>query len=222
MAWLTSNADLRIALSDGPADKLMFNKQVFGTQNGVNTMFKTFEFRRVTDFSASGNDATLGMYINSILVAASGIVADDPTVGVVKLLTPPANTDQVTAAYYIQWFTDAELSEFLIQSCNWIGVSQDPSLMDPGLIPSALQYSCYQAYKKLSLRYAMNAGETFRLEDSADPKKMSVVAAYQAAASAALKDATTLRNDFYTRKGMAKAPNFISIAGSVTDVTPRR
>lgn len=52
MSWATRIDDLRAILSDGATDKLRHRKRVFGKQDSANTRFKTFEFRRVTDFSA--------------------------------------------------------------------------------------------------------------------------------------------------------------------------
>lgn len=221
--WSTAINDLRIALSDQPTDKLRWQKKVFGLQNASNATYKTFEFRRVTDFTqATSNAQGLGIYLNGVLQPASSISSDNPEVGFFVTGFYPANTDTLAVSYYIQWFLDSELDEFLTQSAAWMGLSEDYTQIPSGLKPAALKYGAYQAYQKLALKYAETMGETYRLEDSADPKRMEIVSAYQRASKDSLDAAVTLRDDFYTRKGMAKAPLFSSLQGRITDVPPRR
>ncbi len=219
MSWTTAVDNLRTLLSDGPTDKLRALKQVFGQQDGVNTVFKTFEFRRVTDFSASALAFPLGVYVNGVWHGSSAVTLDNPGTGFFQSASAFDDSVNLTCSYYIQWFTDSELTEFMTRSANWIGYGDNYPVIPDGLKPAALEYGAHEAYKKLSLRFAENIAETYRLQDSPDEKKMEVVKAYQDAAESAYKRALAYRDDFYTRKGMAKAPISGVIQGRITNPT---
>lgn len=219
MSWLTGQDNLRTLLSDGPTDKLRALKGVFGVQNGTNTTFKTFEFRRVTDFSASATVFPLGIFVNGQWQPPSAIAVDDPNSGFFQAATAFDDSVSLTASYYIQWFTDLELDGFLVRASDWLGQGDDYTQTPTGLKTAALKYAAHEAYQKLSLRFAENIAETFRLQDAPDDKKMEIVKAYQDAAKLALEEAKTYRDDFYTRKGAALAPRFGSISGNIKNPT---
>lgn len=223
MTWATAVDDLRVILSDGPTDKLRAIKEVVGNFNGINQTFKTFEFRRITDFSASGTASPLGVSINGVLQAPSAFSIDDPSTGFYTLAAASAVTDadQMRATYYIQWFLDAELNGFLVRAANWLGMDDDYSLVPSGLKTAALKYASHEAYQKLALKYAENIAETYRFQDTKDEKRFTIVEAYQKAARENLKEAETYRDDFYTRKGRAKAPIWRSVVGRVRDIPPK-
>ena len=48
---------------------------------------------------------------------------------------------------------------------------------------------------------------------------MSIVQAYQKAASDALKEAEVYRDDYYKRKGQQLAPRFATISGNIKNPT---
>lgn len=216
--WLTSTSDLRIKLSDGPTDKLRSYKRVFGQINGTNDLFKTFEFRRVTDFTSS--TAPLGVYVNDAPVGAAA--SDDPATGYFTLTSPPVDGDVVNCTYYIQWFLDTELDQFLLTATNWLGFADNVINTPEGLRPSSLNYAAGEAYQKLALRWAENISETYRLEDSPDPKRFEIVKQYQDAAQNFKEEARKLRDDFYTRQGQSLSPLFATVQGRITPVVPRR
>ncbi len=219
MTWTAPIDNLRTLLSDGPADKLRALKQVFGQQDGVNITFKTFEFRRITNFASSAISFPLGLYVNGVQQPASAVAIDDPDSGFFQAATGYPDSVNITASYYIQWFTDAELIAFMEQAAKWIGYGADYTVIPDGLQPAALQYGCHEAYKKLSMRFAENASETFRLEDSPDEKKFSVIKAYQEAAKQAFDMAKSYRDDFYSRKGQALAPRSGTVQGRIRNPT---
>lgn len=219
MSWTTASNDLRVLLSDGSTDKLRAFKAVFGAQDGTNKIFKTFEFRRITDFSASGNANPLGIYIDNVLQAPSAVSWDDLSSGNFALETAPTDAQQILCSYYIQWFTDSELEGFLTRSSNWLGFNDDYANIPSGLKTAALKYASHEAYLKLSLRFAENIVETYRLQDAPDEKRMSVVSAYQQAAKDALKDAYKSRDDYYSRKGRSLAPLFDTVQGNIKNPT---
>lgn len=228
MSWTTNQIgidELRAALSDGPTDKLAHDKRVLGRKNGTNTRFKTFERRRVTDFTATpATGSPEGVYLNNELVLVSGIASDSPITGSFVLKSAPDDdgTD-MTATYYWQYFVDPELQTFLEKAMSWLGKGTDYTVLDDGLIPAALEYAKYQAYSKLALWFLQNASEAFMLEDKPDEKKNTgVVAEFNRMSAAALKQATTLRDTFYTRQGQSLSPLFGTAGGNVRDPMPRR
>ena len=217
MTWSSAVSDLRVQLSDGPADKLRYRKRCLDQPDGVNTKFKTFEFRRLTDFTSP--TGTEGVYVNGALVTATGDAKD---VGEFTLPTAPADGAIVEATYYVQWFTDAELQVFLSMASMWLGLGSDPSVVQVGLQPAAIKYAIADAYQKLALRWAEHLSETFRFEDAKDDKRMEVVTSYRNASKDSRKEATELRDHFYTRQGQSLQPLFANISGSVSDPTPKR
>ena len=221
MAWASPIGDLRTLLSDGPTDKLRANKAVMGNQNGVNAVFKTFEFRRQNDFTAPSTVAPIGVSINGTLVAPSAVLADDIGTGFFSLAPSSVGTnDQVTATYYIQWFLDSELDFFLQQASLWLGATSDYAQTVDGLKDACLKFAISNAYMKLSLRYAEDfAMETYRLLDAKDDKRFDIVTAYQNASKQSRKDANDSRNDFYTRKGAPLSPISGTITGRVRNPT---
>jgi len=217
MAWLTAASDLRTLLSDGPTDKLAYQKKCFGLINGDNTIFKTFEFRRVSDFTVA--EAPAGVFVDG---AASPASADDTASGEFQLTTAPDDGSVVTATYYYQWFIDSELVTFLTQASNWLGLGADYLNISGGLTPAALYYAASQAYMKVANKWSTMASETYLVEDAPSQKNMGVAKTFMDLADSYGKQAIEHRNDFYSRQGQALAPTFMSIQGRVSPITPRR
>lgn len=218
MAWLNAVAELRTALSDGATDRIRYRKRVFGDRNSVNVAFKTFEYRRLTNFTTAV--APMGVYLNGVLVPVS---SDDLTItGEFNLATAPGPTDLIEATYYFQWFVDSELDSFLLQAVRWLGLGEDYNSVADGLKPAALRYAMFEAYSKLALRYAERISEIYRLEDAPDPKELAVVGEYQKSADMYLKQAETMRKGYYTRQDQPLAPLYGVIRGRAKEVTPPR
>lgn len=220
MSWQTAISDLRNLLSDNTADRHRYRKRVFGQVDGTNTSFKTFEFRRVTDFTQE--PAPLGVWINGIIQPTTAIASDSPLTGDFTLVTAPSNGDIVEASYYIQWFTDAEIVNFLRLACNWLSLGDDFTDLNQGLRPAALKYAAAEAYQKLSLRWAEHLSETFLLNDAPDEKRMQIVDVYRKQGLDMRKEAETVRDDFYSRSGQQKQPLFGNNIGRVRDNVPKR
>lgn len=220
--WTDPKGDLRVLLSDGPTDKLRAFKTVFGAQNESNVIFKTFEFRRITDFTASGTAPPFGVYLNNVALSASAIASDSPETGYFFLDSSVVvgNNAQLLTTYYIQWFLDSELEVFLIQSSKWLGQAEDYTITPDGLQAAALKFAAHEAYLKLSLKYAENVMiETYRVQDEDDKKRMDIVGAYQVAAKQALAEAKQYRDDFYKRKGKPLSPISGTIVGRIQNPT---
>lgn len=220
MAWTTAIADSRMKLNDGPSDKLRAFKRVLGQIDGVNTRFKTFEFRRVTNFTTAS--APLGIYIDQQLIMSTEVALDDPQSGYFILSTPPNAASVVEATYYVQYFLDAEIETFLRFTSNWLGFSDDYTQIPGGLQPAAIQYVSAEGYQKLASRFSEHLSETYRLEDMPDVQRQALIAEYKEAAAQARDQAEHLRNEYYTRQGQHLAPLFAINAGRVPNVVPNR
>ena len=221
MSWITAVSELRTLLSDNTKDKHRYRKRVFGEVNGTNLSFKTFEFRRVTDFLTSA--APLGVYTNGVLLAPASVSVDYQETGDFTLVTAPVQGDVIEASYYIQWFNDDEITQFLTTATQWLNLGDNHTNLASGLRPAALKYSAAEAYQKLSLRWAEQLSESFLLNDAPDKdKRMSIVDAYRKSALDYRKEAETVRDDFYSRSGQQKQPLFGNIVGHVSDNVPKR
>ena len=218
MSWTTAVTDLRIKLSDGPTDRIRAYKRIFGNQNGENQVFKTFEFRRVTDFTTAASP--LGVYVNGCIAE---VTEDNPQTGYFTLCIPPMNTDEVVATYYVQYFLDAELESFLRLASNFLALGDDYTNIPGGLQNAALCYAACEGYQKLAMRFADTMSDTYRLEDMPDKERQRIVDSFKAAADESRKQAKDLRNDYYeNRQGEALAPLFGRNMGRVFDVPPNR
>lgn len=220
MSWSTAVADLRLKLSDNANDKLRAFKRVFGQVDGSNKVFKTFEFRRVTDFTTAA--APLGVYVNQVRIPSASIQTDDMTTGYFTFVTAPAASDVVEASYYIQFFYDAELDAFLRLSANWLGFGDTYSQIPEGLRPAALQWSIGDAYQKLAMRFAEHISETYRLEDAPTEDRFNIVEQYKALAEQSHREAKDFRDEYYKRQGQHLAPLYGMSFGRVRDVGPNR
>lgn len=218
MSWTTALTDLRLALSDNVDDKLRWSKKCLGFPNGVNKTFKTFEKRRLTDFTNAA--APLGVLLDEVLVAVG---TDDPTTGVFTLddgVTAPAEGVSVTGNYYIQWFTDAQLTSFLKMSSFFLGLGQDFSMIPDTLQPAAIKYACADAYQELAVRFAEMVSETFRAEDEPKDALKNTVDSYTKLSAQYRKEANDLRKGYYTRQNQPDAPESASICGDARNVEP--
>jgi len=226
MSWTTALTDLRLLLNDGPTDKIRAFKRVFGTVDGANAVFKTLEFRRITDFTTVDETGPLGIYINGEKFGpiALPLTYDDPGSGYFKfdLLSIPIAGAVVEATYYIQYFLDPELQVFLRLAQNWLGFGDDYSAIPQGLRPAALQYAAAEGYQKLAIKFSSHLSETYRLEDMPDVKQMALLSEFKQAADTARQQAQQLRNEYYSRQGQSLSPLFGVYSPAIKDVPPRR
>lgn len=220
MAWATALTDLRVKLSDSATDKLRAFKRVFGDVDGSNKRFKTFEFRRVTDFSTAVSP--LGVYVNGSLISSASIATDDTASGFFTFVTAPSASDVIEASYYVQFFLDSELQSFLRLSTQWLGLGDDYNNITLGLQPAALQYAASEAYQKLAARFSEHLSETYRLEDMPDVQRQALISEYKNAAAQAREQAHGLRDEYYKRQGQPLAPLFAVNRGFVRNVVPNR
>lgn len=221
VTWTTAISDIRALLSDGDQDKNYYRKRCLGQINGVNTNFKTFEFRRVTDFTTAA--APLGVWLNGTLLAASGVSFDYPDSGDFTLSSAPIDGDVLEASYYAKWFLDTELIQFLTTASQWLAFGSDYTQVAEAFRPAALKYATSEAYQKLVIRWALRASDTFMLNDAPAAENMGkMIDQYKQIAIDYRKDAEVIRDDYYSRSGQQKQPLWGFGLGNVQDNVPKR
>ena len=218
MSWTTAVSDVRVLISDGPTDKLRYRKEVFGNLDSSNTVFKTFEIRRIT--TLVGAAAPVGVYKNGVLQTVS---SEDLESGEFTLASPPAAGDILRATYYVQWFNDSEVQQFLTSASEWISGADDWTMLANALWPAAKTYAAATAFQKLVSRFSQNLAEQYQLYDAPDQKRFDPTVAWGKESERLFKLAFELRDDVYKdRQGRAKAPIAKSIRGRTRDVPPNR
>jgi len=227
--WSNPLAELRVLLSDQDTDRLRYRKQCLGRVAGGNLTFKTLEFHRVTDFSASGTTAPEGVYVTASGITTrlpyTAFASDDPDVG--EFTIAPASSGlipqncEVRATYYTQWWTDADLNNALTEAANWIGLAGVVSGIEAGLRPAALYYAGQVSLHKMCIRWIENWNDVYQLEKP--PQDMDAfVKLYRDMALDYQKKSEGLRKQLYTRNDQNESPLFFSIAGQVRDPMPKQ
>lgn len=163
--YQTAIADLQTLLSDQPSDRYVYQARCFGITNGVNTAFKTFYRRRATNFTTGVSG---GVYVNSVLVAAGNIVADNQETGEFTLAASAAPIDGqvVEASYFYQWFDVSELDTFLQIACRWLQSGNDYTQVPNQLIDALLKYAAAEAYAKMAQRWRTYMSQDYKVEDA--------------------------------------------------------
>lgn len=215
MTWSTGVTDLRVHLSDGATDRFRYRKRCFGEVNGSNLTFKTYEFRRVTDFTLATSPE--GVYLNGVLVPATGIASDFINEGVFTLTSAylPVDGQYVEASYYIQWFLDSELDGFLQRAALSELNTSDYTTLSGGLITAAIEIASSFAYAKMAQRWREYLSSNFKVEDEPEKQVTGPVENFIQLAKEALDRGLQIRDDYYTRQGRAKQPLFANIKGCV-------
>lgn len=217
MSWTSAVSDLRTLISDNSQDHYVYRKKCFGEVNDTNTAFKTFEPRRVTDFTTSS--APLKVYVDGVAVT---VTTDYTTQGEFVLAVAPTGTQRVEASYYYQWFFDSEMQVFLTSASEWLGLGSDYTQVPEGLRPAAKYYAAQEAMHKLAIRFAERLSQMYLVEDSPDPKIVGIADSYRKLAADYKAKSETLRKQYYTRQDQAEAPLFGSNLGRVRDIAPVR
>lgn len=216
MTWTTARDELRALLGDGPTDKLRHRKRCFGECNGTNVYFKTFEFRRVTDFTSAA--FPLGIWKSGVRLSAAAIAQDVLASGDFELAVAPIDGDVIEASYYIQWFIDSELDVFLGNASSFLGFDGTISGIPSGLHPAALHYAASEAYQKMAVRWRDWMSDTYRVDDAPKKDDRTATDDFLALAKAMQEKASTLRKNYYQRNDQAEAPLFGSLVGAVRKI----
>lgn len=216
MTWSTAVQDIRALLSDRSVDKFAWKKRVVGITDGVNTRFKTFEFRRVSAFV--GATLPIGIFVNDVAVT---VASESLVTGEFVLSVAPTEGSRIEATYYHQWFEDDQLQIFLTRGAEFLGYT-DYTTIEQGLRPACSEFAKAEAYIELSVRFARMLSESFMMEDLPKESTKAAMESYQKLADMCRKNAELLMKNFYTRQGRSLAPNFGSIAGNVRPVNPAK
>lgn len=140
-SWTLLNAiaSLRRRLSDGPTDKYRHQMATDPSPNGENRVFGVPEANIVT--------GSLIVYLNDEAVTPTSI---DLSAGTFTLEAPEEG-NRLFASYYFQWFTDADLTEFLQQAAQLLRFEDVTDSSIPlGLRTPVLTFACYYAYLKMA------------------------------------------------------------------------
>lgn len=142
-AHASSVASLRSLLGDGASDKFEFRTTAVPAPDGVTRRFFLGRTRVV--------EGTAVVYENSV----SGAPVIDASLGSADFADAPAPSGTVEASFYYQWFTDAELRQFLTLAANTLRYeTADDVTLPPGLRPALLDFACYHAYMRKAAEYA--------------------------------------------------------------------
>lgn len=211
--WTTGIQKLRVILSDGPTDRYNFRKRCFGEINEINTRFKTFDFRRITDFSVQQ-----GIFLDGVLQAVSAVSSDSPLTGEFILASAPADGSVLEASYYTQWFLDAELNEFLNDGVLWLQSGSDYTQVPNGLIPAVEKYAISEAYLKMAIRWKTYMSQTFKVEDAPKEGADGKTNDFIELAKVYRDDALKIRKEFFKRQDRNLQPLFANVIGTVKNI----
>lgn len=228
MAWDDPLGDLRRLLNDTDVSNLVKEKRVFGTTNGLNRIFYTFDDRLV----ASGNQSVCARplrlwyddgFTGGIEMASSGITITDQYRGEFQTTLLLSGTYRVTASYYYQQSTDSELNFALTQGVNLVNGS-NVSQIDPGLQLAVLYYAAAIVNRRLAQRWQQRKSEQFMLEDEPMRKEAEDrIQFHLKQAEIGGKEAQSLRQQFYDmRMDRGRAPAYKLLARTPRPYTPRR
>ncbi len=215
--WSSSpqaRASLRTFLNDGPQDRPVKGKQVFGPVDGTNTQFITWEDRLVP--------GTLVVSINLTDVPASQVTEVDDVMGIFTLATPPQAQQIVRARYFFQYFLDTELDEALRQAAIECIDTDDITQVPMTLYNAALNYGGHFGFQKQAIRWAQRMSQRFLLEE--EPTNEDLQARpnhFLLLAKEYWKQAVVMRDGVYMRKGRRNAPAFAINKPRLRPIAPR-
>lgn len=143
---LSAVSSLRSLLGDNATDKAEYKADCQPSPDGVTKRFFVGQPRVVV--------GSLSVYLSGVEAAVSG-TPDYPR-GTFDLEAAPSGSIQVQASYNYQWFTDAELEEFL--NAGAAAMLGFESVDDPNIVvmirPALLDFACYYAYMRKAAEWA--------------------------------------------------------------------
>lgn len=145
-AWdaTTALSSLRSLLGDHATDKFEFKASCFPTPDGIVQKFFVGQTRVVDD--------TLEVFVGGVATAVSG--TPDYDQGCFNLASAPSGVE-LQASFHYQWFTDAELGEFLTAAASLLGFETvSDSGLPVGVRASVLDFACYYAYMRKAAEWA--------------------------------------------------------------------
>lgn len=151
--WVNTTArmELRQMIKDTDVSNYVRQQNLVGLKNGSNNIFHVLAQNVVV--------SSFMLRKNGILLIGGGVGYAISNAGTGEITiaagTIPVQTDTLVAEYYFQFFTDAEIDEFLVLASRQCGFT-DPYLVDtPELIrPAILFLAVGLAYSSLSSFWA--------------------------------------------------------------------
>lgn len=214
--YQTGITDLQVMLSDQSDDRYVYQSRCFGLVNGVNTAFKTFYRRRSTDLTMG---ASGGVYVDSVLLPASGVTSDNVETGEFILAAAPVDGQSVDASYYYQWFDVNELDTFLQIASRWLQGYNDYTNTQDALVDALIKYSAAEAYAKMAQRWRTYMSQEYKVEDAPKDSPTYNTNEFLQLSKYFRAEALASRTEFFqTRQGRALQPLFANISGRIRNL----
>lgn len=227
--------ELRQLIADTQYNKRTTKKALIGDVNGTNDLFYTYDKRIIAGQGAIAQ--TLVVYVDD--VENDNWSLNDPIGGEIQMTTPPTTGQKLTATYYWNWWTDAELINFLNKAAESIGIT------DPNAINSTPTKNADQAYQAIpgglkraallmatslafngiaAYMFARRHSSEFLMEqDGNDDEGYSkLIDSCNKMSAQYEKSAYTARDDFYKAQGRQLFPTFQTKIVGTKSYGPRR
>jgi len=224
-AWTTALQDLRVFLTDTPADNLIKDKAVIPpVGDGVRTNFMTFDDRLLASGVLSGEFPPLRVWVDGQEVASSGIQVVDRIRGEFRFLyTVPNSGQTIRASYYFQQFLDAELENYLERARELVNAASIEDVPE-GLRTAVLHFAGSLAFSRLAVRWQQRKTQQFLLAD--EPARMEAeekIEFFRERAQEYMETALKLRQQYYfMRMDRGHAPAYGRLARVPRPYSPRR
>lgn len=217
MSYSTSISELRQLLGDSDMHKKATKKRLIGDVDGTNLTYFAYDKRLFED--------TVEVFVKDSTGSESSVsfTLDDAVKGQITLSSSPDVNSKVVANYYWQFWTDAEIKNFLNKGAEATGVFTDILPDDSylkiqaGLRAAALLFAAHLATQSL-IQYEINRrhSEEFLVEESgnSDNGFTAMISALRGQAKDYWDRAIFHRDDFYKRLGKRNAPSFGIKSGS--------
>lgn len=210
-----ARADLRTFLNDGPQDRPVKGKQVFGPVDGTNRQFITWEDRLVPN--------TLVVSVNLTDLTPGQFTEVDDVMGIFTLTTAPAAQQIVRARYFFQYFLDAELDSALQMAAVQVVDDDNIVAVPMGLKASALNLAGSEAFTKQAIRWAQRMSQRFLLEE--EPTNEDLQARpnhFLKIADGYYRKGVLMRDAYYMRNGRRNVPAVAVYKPRIRPSAPRR
>lgn len=210
-----ARADLRTFLNDGPQDRPVKGKQVFGPVDGTNRQFITWEDRLVA--------GTLVVSVNLTDLTPADYQEIDDVMGIFTLTTAPAAQQIVRARYFFQYFLDAELDAALQMAAVELVEDDNIVAVPIGLKNAALNFAGSFGYQKQAIRWAQRMSQRFLLEE--EPTNEDLQARpnhFLKIADGMYRQAVLMRDGYYMRHGRRNVPAVAVNKPRLRPLAPRR
>ncbi len=210
----TARADLRRFLNDGPQDRPVKSKQLFGTVDGVNKQFIAWEDRLVP--------GSVVVSVNLTDLAPGGWTETDPVMGIITLTAAPAAQQIVRARYFFQYFLDSELDEAMQMAAVECVDTDDATQIPLTLKYAALNFGGHFGFQKQAIRWAQRMSQRFLLEE--EPTHEDLQARpnhFLTLAKEYYKQGVQIRDGAYMRKGRRNVPSVRVFKPRLRPIAPR-